>query len=271
MMTTVFRWQDAPEADFAVIGDPIAHSLSPRMHAAAYEALGVHYRYVAVRVPVGQVGRALDRLSGLGYRGVNVTLPHKEAALSWLNESDPIAQRLRACNTLKPVERKGTNTDAPGFTDTLTALGLKKGSRALMIGAGGSARAVASAIDEAGVHLTVYNRTRENATRLISELGIWAEQVDHPDVTGYDLVVNTTSAHHEGAEVHLDWSKAHPSAVAYDLTYLPILTPFLEPAAKAGLKCVDGKPMLVAQGARSLEWWLGVPAPREVMAKAIEP
>jgi shikimate dehydrogenase len=268
-MTTVYRWQDAPEADFAVIGDPVAHSLSPNMHQAAYAALGLSYKYVAIKVPVGTVDRALERLAHLGYKGVNVTVPHKEAALAWLDDADPVCQRARACNTLKPKQRTGINTDAPGFAETLTEFAFPARPRALVLGAGGSSRAIMSALDQAGFRLAIYNRTRENAVRVITDLAVRADLLEHPDVAGFDLIVNTTSAQLDGEELHIDWTHAEPDAVAYDLTYQPNLTPFLEPASRAGLRCVDGKPLLVAQGALAFEWWLGTPAPREVMAKAL--
>jgi shikimate dehydrogenase len=268
-MMNVFRWQDAPIADFAVIGDPIAHSLSPKMHTAAYNALGMTYKYVAIRVPAGRGGAALERLRHLGYKGVNVTVPHKEEALEWVTQSDPVSRRTRACNTVKPQERSGINTDMPGFLETLESFGFQPGQNALILGAGGSARAIAAALEEAHFHLAIYNRTPENASRLVASLGLSAPVLDTPDVSGFDLIVNTTSASLEGAEVHIDWTRAKPTAVAYDLTYMPILTPFLEPASKVGVQCMDGKALLVAQGARSFEWWLGVEAPREVMTKAI--
>ncbi len=268
-MMNVFRWQDAPIADFAVIGDPIAHSLSPKMHEAAYRSLGMDYKYVAIRVPSGKGAEALERLRHLGYKGVNVTVPHKEEALEWVAQADPMARRTRACNTVKPQERSGINTDTPGFMETLQTLGLQAGQNALVVGAGGSARAIAVALDELKLHISVYNRTPENASRLVSSLGLSAPVLDTLDVGGFDLIVNTSSASLEGREVHIDWSRAKPTAIAYDLTYMQVLTPFLEPAAKVGLQCLDGKEMLVAQGARSFEWWLGVDAPREVMTKAI--
>ena len=268
-MMNVFRWQDAPIADFAVIGDPIAHSLSPKMHSAAFASLGLEYKYVAIRVPAGRAGMALERLAHLGYKGVNVTVPHKEEALEWLNESDPLARRIRACNTVRPSDRSGTNTDAPGFLETLEAFNFQPGQSALILGAGGSARAIAAALEQAQFRISIYNRTLENASRLITSLGLNASLMEVAAVEGFDLIVNTTSASLEGAEMHIDWSKASPTAVAYDLTYMSVTTPFLEPAVKAGLRVTDGKPLLVAQGARSFEWWLGREAPREVMKKAI--
>lgn len=268
-MMNVFRWQDAPIADFAVIGDPIAHSLSPRMHAAAYASLGLEYKYVAIRVPAGRAGMALERLTHLGYKGVNVTVPHKEEAFEWVRDADAFSKRVRACNTVRPSDRSGTNTDAPGFLETLEQFGFQPGQSALVLGAGGSARAITAALEEAQFRISIYNRTLENASRLITSLGIPATLLEAPTVEGFDLVVNTTSASLEGAELHIDWSKANPEAVAYDLTYMQVVTPFLDPAQKRGLRIIDGKQLLVAQGARSFEWWLNRDAPREVMKKAI--
>lgn len=266
-MSEVFSWREAPAADFAVIGDPVAHSRSPWMHGAAYRELGLDLRYVAVHVPVGEVAEALDRLSSLGYQGVNVTVPHKEAAMEWCVQVEPTARRVRAVNTVRLSDRSGVNTDAPGFMDTLRDLGLEQGGTCLMLGAGGSARALAVALEEAGWRLRIWNRTASRAEEMVSSLGLSAEVLEEPQVEGAGLLLNTTSASLSGAELPIDWSVVSSASVAYDLAYGQ--SPFLATAAAHGLRTCDGLPLLVAQGARSLEWWLGVEAPRRQMAEAI--
>lgn len=267
-MNQVFPWREAPEAEFAVIGDPVSHSLSPRMHSAAFEAHGLPFRYVAIHVPEGEVAPALDRLSELGYRGVNVTVPHKEAAMEWCAGMEPFARKVRAVNTVRLEDRAGMNTDAPGFLDTLEELGLEPGV-ALLLGAGGSARALALALAREGWKLRVFNRTRGRAVEMIEGLGIDAELLDQPDPAGAQLILNTTSASLKAADLGIDWSRAEANAVAYDLMYAKEPTPFLAQAQARGLRICDGLPLLVAQGARSFEWWIGMPAPRDAMRRAI--
>ncbi|RYG24256.1 shikimate dehydrogenase, partial [bacterium] len=135
-----FEWQEAPAADFAVIGDPVAHSRSPQMHNAAFKALGLDFKYVAVHVPPGEVKAALSHLAELGYQGINVTVPHKEEAIGWCLHVDKFVTEVQAVNTIDLERKAGINTDAGGFLATLPELPTKT---ALVLGAGGSARALA--------------------------------------------------------------------------------------------------------------------------------
>ena len=257
-MKTLYEWRDAPKADFAVIGDPVKHSLSPKMHAAAYAALGLDYRYLAVHVPSGEVAMALDRLRELDYRGVNVTVPHKQEVMGWCAHVDGFCEQVQAVNTVDLRRRAGINTDANGFMATLD--GVKTGT-ALMLGAGGSARALV----RDGWTLRVWNRTAERAGDLAKEVG--ANVVETADPTGASLVLNTTSASLSGDRLPVEWEKAEGTAIAYDLAYGD--SPFLLSAKEKGLTTMNGLPMLVEQGALSLEWWLGVRAPRPAMLAAI--
>ncbi|MBI3721212.1 MAG: YqeG family HAD IIIA-type phosphatase, partial [Fimbriimonas ginsengisoli] len=187
-------WYDAPEADYAVIGDPVAHSLSPRMHVAAYRELGLDLRYLAVRVRAGSVGKALEHLRGLGYKGANVTLPHKEEAIGWLETCDDFARRVRAVNTIRLEDRYGFNTDAPGFLQTLDLLNLSSNTPALVLGAGGAARAVVAALADEGHPMRVWSRTRERAELMLEEIEVDAFVLDAPELTEAGLIVNATSA-----------------------------------------------------------------------------
>ena len=263
-MSEVYEWREAPVGDFAVIGDPVDHSMSPRMHEAAYAALGLEYRYSAIRVPMHEVSAALDRLAELGYRGVNVTVPDKAEALKWANAPNDLAIRIGAANTLDFRDRSAINTDAPGFLDTLTEFEFSGEATALILGAGGSARALAVALSDANFIVSVWNRTASRATEIASEFGLETVGVPH---AGYDLVVNTTSAGLQKESLPIDWSQAKPGSLAYDLVYAQTL--FLSAAASNGMRTVDGRKLLVAQGARSLEWWLGMEAPRAAMLRAI--
>jgi shikimate dehydrogenase len=262
-------WRQAPAADFAVLGDPVARSWSPRLHHAAYRALGLARTYLAIRVPSGELAGALWRLGALGYTGVNCTAPLKEEAFASAGQADQAASRLRAANTLHVPSRSAVNTDAPGFADTLRPLEIEPGGTAVVLGAGGSARAVASVLDELGMAIRVYNRTRERAVAMLCDLGIRGEVMDSPSLDGAALVVDATSPAAGNEANELDWGQVAPGCVAYSLTYAHTSPPFLQRARDRGVRTLDGRHMLVAQAARSLESWLGVEAPRRAMLEAI--
>ena len=268
-MTGFKEWRDAGAADFAVIGDPIEHSLSPQMHQAAFDALGLPYRYVALRVRVGEVPECLAHLAGLGFKGVNVTVPHKEETFRAMIAVEPLAALVGSVNTVRLPDLHGTNTDGPGFMDTLSELGLPEHPAVLVLGAGGSALAVVAALSATTQVIRLYNRTRERAEALVAKLAANVEILQEADPAGCDLVVNTTSAGLKGEQLPIDWASAKAGAVAYDLVYGREPTPFLRSAADRGLRTVDGLPLLVAQGARSLEWWLEVNAPRKAMFESL--
>jgi shikimate dehydrogenase len=237
------------------------------MHAAAYAELELPYRYVAIQVPAGEVGTALEHLRDLGYRGVNVTVPHKAEAWQWAVESDSLSRRVGAANTFDLADRRCINTDAPGFLETLRDLPIRERS-AVILGAGGSAKAIVAALAEQGWRLRIYNRTASRATELASEFG--AQAISDPDLSGVSLAVNTTSASLTGDGLELDWSHVKDDLVAYDLMYGKEPTPFIRSATSLGLKTVDGLDLLVAQGALAFEWWLGLPAPRLAMREALQ-
>lgn len=264
-----FHWSEAPAADFAVIGDPVTHSLSPRMHDAAYAACGLPYRYVAIQVGRGEVSEALEVLRMQGYKGINVTVPHKEEALLWAQNVEPLAARVRAANTLRLADRACINTDAPGLLDTLKDFNPRT-KTALLLGAGGTARAVAVALLSVGYELRIHNRTLSKALNLAQELSLPPDSVlESADPSGAALMVNTTSASLQNDDLPILWDRVEVDALAYDMMYAKGSTPFLRSASAHGLETADGLPMLVAQGARAFEWWLGLVAPRKVMLEAI--
>lgn len=265
-MSSFFEWRDAPEGDFAVLGDPIAHSSSPQMHEAAFRALDLPYSYHRIRVPGGELDEALAKLAARGYRGVNVTIPLKGEAANWASGLDDLSRQCGAVNTLRLESGEGINTDAPGFMDTLAGAGLE-GREAVLLGAGGAARAVALALHRGGYNLRVFNRTRERADALLRELGLPGSVIDEPTAEGADLIVNATSASLTDLRLPILWAGARPSALAYDLAYGR--SAFVDEARSHGLRAMDGAEMLVAQGARSFEFWLGLTAPRDLMREAL--
>lgn len=264
---TPFEWRQAPAGDFAVIGDPITHTLSPAMHTAAYRSLGLDYRYHAIHVKSGEVSAAMDHLRSLGYRGVNVTVPHKQEVIGWLKDCDAFAVRVQAANTVGMKDRYGFNTDAPAFLETLKLLNVEPGEPALVLGAGGSARAIIAALAEEGYPLRIWNRTRQRAEELVEDLEIEAAVWDAPELLDAKLIVNATSASLSDESVEIEWTHAMPGLIAYDLSYNG--SAFFRDAEAHDVRVVDGKGLLVMQGALALEWWLDVEAPRDAMWEAI--
>jgi shikimate dehydrogenase len=267
-MTQTYEWPIFPEAEFAVIGDPVSHSLSPIMHRAALEALGRPERYVAIRVESIDVIDALDKLAEAGYRGVNVTIPHKVTAAQWATSPDSFVQRVKVANTLRFQDRSAINTDAPGFLDTLKLLQIEPPAKILILGAGGSTQSILPALVDSGFQVSLWNRNMAKAERLVQEIGLQVPVVPIADPSECQLMINATSASLAGEMLPIAWDKAPTDLVAYDLMYGVQPTVFLQTAQARGLKPVSGLALLVAQGARSLEYWIGERVSRQVMHDA---
>jgi shikimate dehydrogenase len=253
-------------ARLGVLGWPVAHSRSPAMHNAALAALGLDaWRYQALPVPPDLLAETVRGLPGAGFAGANVTVPHKQAALALADEPTARAAAIGAANTLTFTAGgaiEADNTDAPGLLAALPEP--PRGRRALILGAGGGARAVAWALREAGAsEVLVFNRTRERAEALAADLGVAVS--DEP--VAADLLVNCTT-------VGLDDADAMPAVdvSAYgcvvDLVYREGGTALVRAARAAGIPTVDGLEVLVRQGALSLERWTGREAPLDVMRAA---
>ncbi len=256
-----------------VLGWPVRHSRSPAMHEAGYAALGLDdWAYQLLPVPPELFAETVRGLPGAGFAGANVTIPHKEAALALADEATDSARAIGAANTLTflPDGRiHADNTDAPGFLDAVPFD--PAGRTALVLGAGGSARAVVWALVQAGADVLVWNRTPARAERLCAEIG--GTVVDAPPAGGVDLLANTTSVGLQSGE---DPFKALPLAVddlrgypcLVDLVYGTAPTGLVSAAQSAGVTVVDGLEILVRQGARSFERWTGRPAPLDVLRAA---
>ncbi len=254
-----------------VLGFPVAHSRSPAMMNAAFEELGLDWRYVKLPVPPELFEETVRALPGSGYRGVNVTIPHKVAALSVADTATAAARGVGAANTLSFTRDGGIeadNTDAGGFLDALGES--PRGRRALVLGAGGAGRAVAWALREEGAaEVLIWNRTPERATELARELGL--EPVSAP--RSADIVVNATSVGLDAGDAAeavraLGLARLDPPAVAVDLVYAEEPTPVVAWAERVGARVVDGLEVLVRQGARSFARWTGEEAPLDVMRAA---
>jgi shikimate dehydrogenase len=272
----------------AVFGHPVAHSVSPAMHNAAFEALGMNWCYVAFDVAPEAVGSAVEAIRALGMVGANVTVPHKEAVLPYLDEVDATAQMVGAVNTIRNDGGRlsGYNTDVAGFLRALERHEvLPSGMRALVLGAGGAARGVCCALLQAGVaSLTILNRTEERGQSLASGLRAQKPQavIEAGPLQGErltravaqaDLIVNTTSY---GMHPQYDVPSIIPEGMLQirhavcDLVYNPRETSLLAAARAVGAKAVPGLPMLVYQGAIAFESWTGREAPVDVMMEAAE-
>lgn len=268
-----------------LIGWPVAHSISPAMHNAAFAALSLPWRYDLLPTPAEDIESALRGLEARGYRGVNVTVPHKQRVLSCLDEVSPSARAIGAVNTIVVREGRlaGHNTDADGFLASLREGGFEPAAkRALVLGAGGAARAVVYALGQAGCAVLIHNRTPSRAAELAHQMrrcGTGAPISAVPERHGLpgvapdpiDLVVNATSAGMQPAVDASPWPERLPLPAhwcIYDLVYNPLETRLLARARAAGARTIGGLGMLILQGALAFQLWTGQPATLEVMRTA---
>ncbi|MDH7486703.1 MAG: shikimate dehydrogenase [Anaerolineae bacterium] len=278
---------DAQTKLLGIIGWPVEHSLSPTMHNAAFAALGLNWVYLPLPVPPGQVEAALRGLLTLGFRGANVTVPHKEAVMPHLDSITEVAQAIGAVNTLVVGEGRlvGDNTDGAGFLAALQEAGFEpRGRRALVLGAGGAARAVAYALATAGAQVTVLNRTLSRTEALIQHLApavppnsLSPRLLDRDalveEAVRADLLVNATSVGMWPDAEHSPWPDELPlpsHLTVFDLVYNPPETRLLRQARRAGAQAIGGLGMLVHQGALAFRLWTGHSPPLEAMWTACE-
>ena len=259
----------------AVIVSPVAHSLSPAIHNAAYESLGIDWAYVAFEVAPGRAADALTAMRALALAGLSVTMPHKHDVAADVDEIAPAARALGAVNC---VERTadgrlvGHNTDGDGFVDALVAgPGSPAGQRCVVLGAGGAARAVIDALARHGAaEIVVVNRSADRAAEAAALAGVVGRVGTPTDVREANLVVNATSVGMDSTELPLDPALLRAGQVVADLVYHPLDTALLVVARAAGATPVDGLGMLVHQAARQIEIWTGLDAPADVMRAAAE-
>jgi shikimate dehydrogenase len=258
-------------AKLAVIGHPVAHSRSPAMQNAALGALDLEdWSYRAIDAAPDAFEMTVRELAAVGYAGVNVTVPHKEAALALADRASEASQQIGAANTLVFAGREieAHNTDADGLLASLSDS--PRGRRVLVLGAGGAARAAIWALRWEGAEVEVWNRTAEKAAALCAELG--GAAITDPSQDAYELIVNTTAAGLKGEDpfehLPLEPDLFAASQTVVDLVYGERRSPLLEAAERAGAAAVDGLEILVQQGARSLEIWTGCEPDLEVMRRA---
>ena len=255
----------------ALLGHPVAHSISPQIHNAAFAAIGFDAVYLAMDVRPDRVAEAVRGLRAVGFLGANVTVPHKQAVYELVERRTSDAQRSGAGNTLywDGDALAVDNTDVQALRDVLAdAAGLRGGEGVVLFGTGGAARAAAVALGHFGATVEVVGRRPEAVAeigRVAGAAGAVCAAVADPR-----LVINATSLGLHGETVPDRFLSLGPGQVALDLVYGRQDTPFLAAARAAGAQPLDGRGMLVAQAAASFQRWTGAPAPRDVMATAAE-
>lgn len=252
---------------------PASHTRSPAMHNAAYAALGLDAVYLAFDVPPQRLAPAVAGWRALGGRQLSVSIPHKVAILDHLDALDATARRIGAVNTvvLRDGALCGTNTDWLGAVRALERETALAGARAVVLGAGGTARAVVFGLQERGARVTILNRTAENARELADAFGgCGVGALADLRTTPHDVLVNTTSVGLRADTSPVDAAWISPGAVVLDAVYDPPRTRLLRDAEERGAKAVPGKWMLVHQAAAQLEAWSGREAPVAVMAAAFD-
>ena len=259
---------------YGLLGNPVGHSLSPPMHEAAYDELGLEARYVTFEPEPDDLETALEGAAALGIAGLNVTIPFKRDVLAHVDPDD-LARRIGAVNTidLSGAAPTGHNTDAAGATRALREHDVAlEGASAVVVGAGGAGRAVAFGLADEGADVTIANRTTARARDLAEEVpGATGHDLESVSdlLAGADLLVNATSVGMEEDASPVPAEALHADLAVMDAVYRPLETRLLRDAAAAGATTVDGAWMLLYQGVDALERWTGRPAPVAAMNEAL--
>jgi shikimate dehydrogenase len=266
-----------------IIGDPVEHTVSPAMHNAAFQHLGLDFVYVPFRVRKEDLGQAIRGVKALNIRGLNVTIPHKIAVMPFLDWIDAVPEKIGGVNTIinRDGELLGYNTDASGFRHALQAEKIKpEGEKVVILGAGGAAHAIAFILADKGANLTVINRNLGRAQDLADLISTtFSRDVKALEsgrdnlktaLEGADILVNTTSVgmspRSEATPLPADLLR--PDLVIFDIIYNPLQTRLLTEAEKKGARVIGGIEMLVWQGAAAFELWTGQAAPVDIMRQA---
>ncbi|MDH5624395.1 MAG: shikimate dehydrogenase [Candidatus Bathyarchaeota archaeon] len=263
-----------------IIGDPVEHSLSPVMHNAAFEELNLDFVYVAFRVRREELGEAIIGARSLNLHGLNVTMPHKNAAMKYLDEIDSTARSIGAVNTILNKEGRliGYNTDGIGALKALKENGITpKGKKLLLLGAGGAGKAIAFHAAQEAEELVILNRTPQKAKKLAEALrkesnkkingNAFSTEIMKQELRDADILVNATSVgmHPDVNQSLVSPSLLKPDLCVMDIIYNPLETKLAKDAKAVGAKVVPGIEMLAYQGAASFKIWTNHPAPVKVM------
>ena len=256
---------------YGIIGNPVSHSLSPAMHNAALAASGIDAVYLPF--PALEIEAAVTGLRGLGIQGVSVTIPHKETVMDLLDSIDPVAGKIGAVNTIinKNGILTGLNTDWLGATRALEEAIDLNGAKAVILGAGGSARAIGFGLLEREANFVLCSRTESRGRALADELGCpWISLDDTEQLSG-DILINATSV---GMVPHIKNIPVPEGIVSHfqvvmDIVYAPMKTRLLQEAETKGCLVINGLEMLLYQGVAQFELWTGKTAPVSVMREAL--
>ena len=265
---------------FAVIGDPIDHSLSPIIHNSAFRELDLDYTYIAYKIPKNELSYGLDALKKIKITGFNVTIPHKIDIMKFLDYMDEDSKTIGASNTV--INQNGIltgyNTDMQGFLEPIMQREINiKNSNVLLFGAGGAARAIAVAFAKQNAKkITIVNRTLERGKEikeLVSKLGLNSDVINFEDFDGdenkYDFVVNSTSIGMKNENFPISVELIDENSVIYDIVYKPINTDLIKKAKNVNALIIYGYEMLLGQAVKSFEIWTDKKAPYDIMKKAI--
>ena len=256
-----------------LIGDPVEHSLSPLIHNAGYQALGINYAYVSFRV--SDIKQAIEGIRGLAIRGASVTIPHKVSAIKYLDKIDPLAEKIGAVNTIVNDDGvlTGYNTDGDGALQALETVTMLKSKKAVLIGSGGAALAIAVGLKEKGVKLVVLNRTEDKARKLAKKVS--AEDSGGlkklSEISSADILINATPVGMwpEADQSIIPKELLHNRLTVFDIVYNPRETRLLIEAREKGCAVVYGYKMLLYQAARQFELFTGLKAPLPAMESAL--
>ena len=265
---------------FAVIGDPIDHSLSPNIHNAAFRELNLDCTYIAFRIPKGELEEGIEGLKKINVSGFNVTIPHKVDVMKFLDKVDEECSLIGASNTVtnEGGTLKGYNTDMDGFLDPIKRRNIPiNDKKVLLLGAGGAARAiVAGFAKEKAKKITIANRTKEKANNLSQfahKIGLSSEAITLDQVgssaSDYDFIINATAVGLKNEPSPICVDTVTSSNVVYDIVYRPINTDLISKAKQRGAIIIYGYEMLLGQALRAFEIWHKVKAPYEAMKKAV--
>ena len=265
---------------FAVIGDPIEHSLSPNIHNAAFRELGLDCTYIAYRIPKDELEEGIESLKKINISGFNVTIPHKTEMMKYLDKVDEGCSLIGATNTVAHEDGalKGYNTDMDGFLDPIKKRKLEvKDSKVLLLGAGGSARAIVAAFaKENAKEIVIANRTIEKAEELVEfakKVGINATAIKLEDaanqIESHKFIVNSTSIGLKNEASPIPTDLISEKSIVYDIVYMPMNTDLIKKSKEKGATVIYGYEMLLGQACRAFEIWHGSEAPYEVMKRAI--
>ena len=259
-----------------IIGDPVAHSLSPAMHNAGYEALGIDDQFVflGAQVKVENVELAVQTMKKMGIHGLSCTIPHKVVVMKFLDEIDETARKIGAVNTVLNKNGKlvGFNTDWVGVVIPLEKITTLFGKKALVLGAGGAARAVVFGLLNKGAKVKIFNRTKQKAMILAKEFNCQATDLKtKSEIKDFDIIINTTSVGMKPLENNMPIPAEFITnkQIVFDIVYVPIETKLLKEAKKRGAKVIHGIEMLLHQGLAQFEIFTDCKAPKEIMRRVL--